>query len=273
MHRTPTVQVGIRTIPVRQVLDSLTQCGDPPGSGRTSDIRKPREHDQDSPPLRQQGKHRLAAHARPHDPADYERPELDGSCPKTADVALARTAPWTTGLTTWPESAAAASGGRHIRGRPAQAAPDWEAGRSGHTAPRRRRNGLAIRPDPQPTPATSRSRPPKPPTRRSTPRSAIGSSTRAPSPRSSATRSHVMVWTCWPRTRTSTSTVIRPDIVKMIPNEMIQDILDYHSGVTDAAETATRVGARRLALTQHGSAAHTGPVSGVDRSRCRPPRR
>ena len=44
-------------------------------------------------------------------------------------------------------------------------------------------------------------------------------------------------------------TVIRPDIVKMIPNEMIQDILDYHSGVTDAAETATRVGARRLALT------------------------
>ncbi len=44
-------------------------------------------------------------------------------------------------------------------------------------------------------------------------------------------------------------TVIRPDIVKMIPNEMIQDILDYHSGVVDAAQTATRAGAKRLVLT------------------------
>ncbi|MCP3939322.1 MAG: MBL fold metallo-hydrolase [Actinomycetia bacterium] len=44
-------------------------------------------------------------------------------------------------------------------------------------------------------------------------------------------------------------TVIRRDIVEMIPNEMMQDILDYHSGVTEAAQTAARVGAKRLALT------------------------
>lgn len=44
-------------------------------------------------------------------------------------------------------------------------------------------------------------------------------------------------------------TVIRRDIVEMIPNEMIQDILDYHSTVIDAAQTASRAGAKRLALT------------------------
>lgn len=44
-------------------------------------------------------------------------------------------------------------------------------------------------------------------------------------------------------------TVIRRDLVQLIPNQMIQDILDYHSGVVEAAETATRVGAKRLALT------------------------
>lgn len=44
-------------------------------------------------------------------------------------------------------------------------------------------------------------------------------------------------------------TVIRRDIVEMIPNEMLQDILDYHSGVVDAAQTAARVGAKRLVLT------------------------
>jgi len=44
-------------------------------------------------------------------------------------------------------------------------------------------------------------------------------------------------------------TVIRRDIVEMIPNEMLQDILDYHSGVIDAAQTASRVGVKRLALT------------------------
>lgn len=44
-------------------------------------------------------------------------------------------------------------------------------------------------------------------------------------------------------------TVIRRDIVEMIDNEMLQDILDYHSGVVEAAQTAARVGAKRLALT------------------------
>lgn len=44
-------------------------------------------------------------------------------------------------------------------------------------------------------------------------------------------------------------TVIQREIVKSIPNEMLQDILDYHSGVIEAAQTATRVGAKRLVLT------------------------
>ncbi|RMH82938.1 MAG: MBL fold metallo-hydrolase [Actinomyces sp.] len=43
--------------------------------------------------------------------------------------------------------------------------------------------------------------------------------------------------------------VIRRDLVEAIPHPMMQDILDYHSGVVDAARTAARVGARRLALT------------------------
>ncbi len=44
-------------------------------------------------------------------------------------------------------------------------------------------------------------------------------------------------------------TVIRRDLVEAIPNDMIQDILDYHSGVVDAARTAARVKAKRLVLT------------------------
>lgn len=44
-------------------------------------------------------------------------------------------------------------------------------------------------------------------------------------------------------------TVIRRDLVQAIPNEMIQDILDYHSGVIDAAQTAARARAERLVLT------------------------
>lgn len=44
-------------------------------------------------------------------------------------------------------------------------------------------------------------------------------------------------------------TVIRQDIVRMIPSEMMQDILDYHSGVDDAARTAARAGAKRLVMT------------------------
>jgi len=44
-------------------------------------------------------------------------------------------------------------------------------------------------------------------------------------------------------------TVIRSDIVETIHNVMLQDILDYHSDVTEAAQTAARTGAKRLALT------------------------
>ncbi len=43
--------------------------------------------------------------------------------------------------------------------------------------------------------------------------------------------------------------VIRKDLVPLIPSDMLQDILDYHSGVVDAAQTAARVGAKRLLLT------------------------
>ena len=44
-------------------------------------------------------------------------------------------------------------------------------------------------------------------------------------------------------------TVIRRDLVRLIPNDMIQDILDYHSSVEDAAQTAARAGVKRLVLT------------------------
>ena len=44
-------------------------------------------------------------------------------------------------------------------------------------------------------------------------------------------------------------TVLRRDIIELLPGEMAQDILDYHSGVVEAAQTAERVGAKRLALT------------------------
>ncbi len=44
-------------------------------------------------------------------------------------------------------------------------------------------------------------------------------------------------------------TVLRRDIVELLPGPMAQDILDYHSGVVEAAQTAARVGAERLALT------------------------
>ena len=37
--------------------------------------------------------------------------------------------------------------------------------------------------------------------------------------------------------------------MEQIPNVMLQDILDYHSGVVEAAQSATRAGAKRLALT------------------------
>ncbi len=44
-------------------------------------------------------------------------------------------------------------------------------------------------------------------------------------------------------------TVLRKDIIEQIPNPMAQDILDYHSGVVEAAQTASRAGSKRLLLT------------------------
>ena len=44
-------------------------------------------------------------------------------------------------------------------------------------------------------------------------------------------------------------TVIRDDLVKLVPNQRFQDILDYHSTVAQAAETAERGGVGCLMLT------------------------
>ena len=44
-------------------------------------------------------------------------------------------------------------------------------------------------------------------------------------------------------------TVIRKDLVGLSPNSMFRDILDYHSDVEDAAQTAERVGVKQLVLT------------------------
>ena len=46
-------------------------------------------------------------------------------------------------------------------------------------------------------------------------------------------------------------TVLRDDIVKMVPNPRFQDILDYHSTVEDAARTAARAGVGTLVLTHY----------------------
>jgi len=44
-------------------------------------------------------------------------------------------------------------------------------------------------------------------------------------------------------------TVIRADLVRLVPNARLQDICDYHSTVEEAAQTAARAGVRILALT------------------------
>jgi ribonuclease Z len=46
-------------------------------------------------------------------------------------------------------------------------------------------------------------------------------------------------------------TVIREDIVRMIPNARIQDILDYHSSVQQAGQTAAAAGVGTLVLTHY----------------------
>ena len=44
-------------------------------------------------------------------------------------------------------------------------------------------------------------------------------------------------------------TVIRKDLLSMVPNPRLQDILDYHSSVEQAAQTAARAGVKQLVLT------------------------
>ena len=46
-------------------------------------------------------------------------------------------------------------------------------------------------------------------------------------------------------------TVIRDDLVRHVPSERFQDILDYHSTVADAARTATTAGVGTLVLTHY----------------------
>lgn len=46
-------------------------------------------------------------------------------------------------------------------------------------------------------------------------------------------------------------TVLREDFVKMVPNPRFQEILDYHSTVEQAAETAKRAGVKTLVLTHY----------------------
>lgn len=46
-------------------------------------------------------------------------------------------------------------------------------------------------------------------------------------------------------------TVIRDDLVALVPNARLQDILDYHSTVAQAAQTAARCGVGTLVLTHY----------------------
>jgi len=46
-------------------------------------------------------------------------------------------------------------------------------------------------------------------------------------------------------------TVIRADLVKAVPNQRLQDILDYHSSVEQAGQTAARAGVKTLVLTHY----------------------
>lgn len=53
-------------------------------------------------------------------------------------------------------------------------------------------------------------------------------------------------------------TVLREDLVKLVPMARFQDILDYHSSVEQAATTATRAGVRTLVLTHYVPALPAG---------------
>ncbi len=46
-------------------------------------------------------------------------------------------------------------------------------------------------------------------------------------------------------------TVLRDDLVRAVPMQRLQDVLDYHSTVAQAAQTAARSGVGVLALTHY----------------------
>ncbi|MDT5128533.1 MAG: ribonuclease [Mycobacterium sp.] len=46
-------------------------------------------------------------------------------------------------------------------------------------------------------------------------------------------------------------TVIRKDLIEQVPQQRLRDILDYHSSVEEAADTATRAGVGTLILTHY----------------------
>jgi ribonuclease Z len=46
-------------------------------------------------------------------------------------------------------------------------------------------------------------------------------------------------------------TVVRDDLVRLVPNQRFQEILDYHSTVAQAAQTAARAGVKTLVLTHY----------------------
>jgi ribonuclease Z len=53
-------------------------------------------------------------------------------------------------------------------------------------------------------------------------------------------------------------TVIREDLVRLIPRARLQDILDYHSSVEQAAQTAAKAGVGTLVLTHYVPAIQPG---------------
>ena len=57
-------------------------------------------------------------------------------------------------------------------------------------------------------------------------------------------------------------TVIREDLVRLMPNARIQDILDYHSSVEQAAQTAARANVRTLMCTHYVPALQPGQHDG-----------
>jgi len=53
-------------------------------------------------------------------------------------------------------------------------------------------------------------------------------------------------------------TAIRKDLVELVPNQRLRDILDYHSSVEQAADTAARAGVGTLILTHYVPALTVG---------------